>query len=62
MDSRPLIRALISAIGGRVGTPNGSATVIVGHRMKETVSVRYEDGRVMEVALADVARNQSPGG
>ena len=63
MDFRPLVRALISAIGGRVGTPNGSATVIVvGHRMKETVSVRYEDDRVMEVALADVARNQSPGG
>ncbi|PKB71995.1 MAG: hypothetical protein BZY87_02535 [SAR202 cluster bacterium Io17-Chloro-G6] len=56
---RQINRAL-PKIGELVGTPNGSATVIVGHRMKETVSVRYEDDRVMELALADVSRNQSP--
>ena len=39
-------------------TPDGEATVIVGHRMKETVSVRYQDDRVLELALADVTRNQ----
>ena len=44
-------------IGELVGTPNGSATVIVGHRLKETVSVRYQDDRVLELPLADVTRN-----
>ena len=29
-------------------------------KSQETVSVRYEDDRVMELALADVSRNQSP--
>ena len=41
-----------------MGTPNGTAIVIVGHRMKETLSVRYEDDRVLELALADITRNQ----
>ena len=43
-------------IGEEVGTPGGLATVIVGHRMKESVSVRYEDGRVLELPLAEVTR------
>ena len=55
---RQINRAL-PKIGETVGTPHGAATVIVGHRLKETVSVRYEDDRVLELALADVARNQS---
>ena len=54
---RQINRAL-PKIGELVGTPNGSATVIVGHRLKETVSVRYGDDRVMELPLADVTRNQ----
>ena len=54
---RQVNRAL-PKIGELVGTPDGEATVIVGHRMKETVSVRYEDDRVLELALADVTRNQ----
>ncbi|MDA0264636.1 MAG: regulatory iron-sulfur-containing complex subunit RicT [Chloroflexi bacterium] len=57
---RQVNRAL-PKIGELVGTPNGSATVIVGHRIKETVSVRYQDDRVMELALADVTRNQDSG-
>ena len=35
-------------IGEEVGTPNGVATVIVGHRLKETVSVRYDDDQLLE--------------
>ncbi len=53
---RQINRAL-PKIGESGGTPNGTATVIVGHRLKETVSVRYEDNRVLELALADIARN-----
>ncbi|PKB80570.1 MAG: hypothetical protein BZY88_08560 [SAR202 cluster bacterium Io17-Chloro-G9] len=52
---RQINRAL-PKIGEKVGTPGGSATVIVGHRLKETVSVRYDDDRVLELALADVTR------
>jgi len=54
---RQVNRAL-PKIGELVGTPNGSATVIVGHRMKETVSVRYGDDRVLELPLAEVTRNR----
>ena len=54
---RQINRAL-PKIGELVGTPNGAATVIVGHRLKETVSVRYEDDRVLELPLAEVTRNQ----
>jgi cell fate regulator YaaT (PSP1 superfamily) len=43
-------------IGEEVGTPKGSATVIVGHRLKETVSVRYDDDEVLEWPLAEVSR------
>ena len=39
-------------IGEEVGTPNGVATVIVGHRLKETVSVRYDDDQLVEWPLA----------
>ena len=52
------INRAMPEIGETVGTPNGAATVIVGHRLKETVSMRYEDDRVLELALADVTRNQ----
>ena len=52
------VNKLLPKIGELVGTPSGGATVIVGHRMKETVSVRYDDDRVLELPLADVARNQ----
>ncbi|MDA1128038.1 MAG: regulatory iron-sulfur-containing complex subunit RicT [Chloroflexi bacterium] len=53
---RQVNRAL-PKIGELVGTPNGEATVIVGHRLKETVSVRYDDNQVLELALADIARS-----
>ena len=52
------VNKLLPKIGELVGTPSGGATVIVGHRMKETVSVRYDDDRVLELPLADVVRNQ----
>ena len=54
------INQALPKIGESVGTPNGTATVIMGHRLKETVSVRYEDNRVLELALADVTRNRNP--
>jgi cell fate regulator YaaT (PSP1 superfamily) len=49
---------LLPKIGELVGAPSGAATVIVGHRMNETVSVRYDDDRVLELPLADIFRNQ----
>ena len=52
------VNKLLPKIGELVGTPSGAATVIVGHRMKETVSVRYEDDRVLELPLANIVRNQ----
>ena len=55
---REINRAL-PRIGEEVGTPNGLATVIVGHRLKETVSVRYADDQVLEWPLADVSRSSS---
>ncbi|MCH7842135.1 MAG: hypothetical protein IH963_12485 [Chloroflexi bacterium] len=54
---RQINRAL-PKIGESVGTPNGAATVIVGHRLKETVSVRYDDDRVLELPLAEITRGQ----
>ena len=43
-------------IGEEVGTPDGTAKVIVGHRLKETVSVQYTDDRVLEWPLARLER------
>jgi len=34
--------------------------VIVGHRLKETVSVRYTDDEVLEWSLVDVTRSLPP--
>ena len=55
---RQINRAL-PKIGESVGTPGGTATVIVGHKLKETVSVRYDDDRVLELPLADITRSQN---
>lgn len=43
-------------IGEEVGTPSGKAKVIVGHKLKETVSVQYPDSRVLEFPLAELER------
>jgi cell fate regulator YaaT (PSP1 superfamily) len=45
-------------IGEEVATPEGDAKVVVGHYMKETVSVQYEDNRVLEWPLARLERFQ----
>ena len=55
---REINRAL-PRIGEEVGTPNGLARVIVGHRLRETVSVRYADDEVLEWPLAQVERQQA---
>jgi len=44
-------------IGEEVETPDGNAKVIVGHRLKEPVSVQYADDRVMEWRLAELVRH-----
>jgi len=44
-------------IGEEVGPPNGVAIVIVGHQLKETVSVRYDDDQVLEWPLAELSRS-----
>ena len=43
-------------IGEEVATPEGNAKVVVGHKLKETVSVMYEDNRVLEWPLARLER------
>lgn len=53
------INRSLPRIGEEVDTPNGLATVIVGHRLKETVSVRYSDDEVLDWPLVDVTRNRS---
>ena len=55
---RQLNRSL-PKIGEQVETPQGKATVIVGHRVKETVSVRYADDRVLEWPMIEVRRLQA---
>lgn len=52
---RQVNRAL-PRIGEEVETPRGRANVVVGHRIKETVSVRYADDRILEWPLAEVRR------
>ncbi len=49
-------------IGEEVKAPNGPANVIVGHRIKETVTVRYEDEQVSELPLAHLERVAAPRG
>ena len=44
-------------IGDEVGSPNGVATAIVGHRLKEIVSIRYDDDQVLEWPLAESSRS-----
>ena len=45
------------SVGEQVGTPNGLAAVIVGSRLKVTVSVRYDDDQVLEWLLAELSRS-----
>ena len=53
--AKSTVSCLVSA--KRLETPNGVATVIVGHRLKETVSVRYDDDQVLEWPLAELSRS-----
>ena len=39
-----------------MGTSESTAKVVVGHGLKETVSVQYTGGRVFEWALARLER------
>ena len=55
---RQINRAL-PRIGEEEDTPKGLARVIVGHRLRETVSVRYADDEVMELPLAQLERLQT---
>ena len=52
------VNKLLPKIGELVGTPSGAVKVIVRHQMKETVSVCYDDDRVLDLPLADIFRNQ----
>ena len=55
---RQIIHAL-PRIGEEVITPKGTATVIVVHRIKETVSVLYKDDEILEWPLAQAERLSS---
>ncbi len=52
------INRSLPRVGEEIDTPNGLATVIVGHRLEETVSVRYSDDEVMKWSLTDVTRRE----
>ena len=54
-EYRRVNRAL-PRIGEEVGTPQGPARVIVGHRFKETVSVQHANDEVREWSLEDIQR------
>ncbi|MBM3941483.1 MAG: stage 0 sporulation family protein [SAR202 cluster bacterium] len=43
-------------IGEEVDTPQGPGKVIVGHRLKETVSVHYSNDTVLDWPLAEISR------
>ena len=51
------INQALPRIGEEVSTPGGRTTVIVGHRLKESVSVRYDNDLVLELPLANVTRD-----
>ncbi len=50
------INQALPKIGEEVGTPFGDARVVVGHRMKETVSLRYDKDTIRELPLAEITR------
>lgn len=50
------VNKALPRIGEEVSTPKGMATVIVGHRLKETVSVRHPDDQVLEWPLSELQR------
>jgi cell fate regulator YaaT (PSP1 superfamily) len=50
------VNRILPRIGEEVGTPRGTARVIVGHRMKESVSVQYPNDEVLEWPLAEIQR------
>ena len=51
------INQALPRIGEEVSTPGGRTTVIVGHRLKESVSVRYDNDLVLKLPLAGVTRD-----
>ena len=53
------INRAMPRIGEEVGTSKGQAKVIVGHRLRETVSVRYPSDEVLEWPLAQIERHSS---
>lgn len=53
------VNKALPRIGEEVNTPKGMATVIVGHRMRETVSVRHSDDKVIEWPLSVLERQSS---
>jgi cell fate regulator YaaT (PSP1 superfamily) len=56
------INQSLPRIGEDVDTPRGLGQVIVGHRMRESVSVQYPDLTVEEWPLAQVRRAHRGGG
>lgn len=54
------VNKTLPRIGEEVQTPKGMATVLVGHRMKETVSVRHANDQVLEWPLNELQRQQDP--
>ena len=51
------INQALPRIGEEVSTPGGRTTGIVGHRLKESVSVRYDNDLVLKLPLAGVTRD-----
>ncbi len=51
------VNKALPRMGEMVGTPFGEAKVIVGHKLKETVSLLYDNEVVRELPLAEVVRH-----
>ena len=50
------INKAMPRIGEEAGAPEGKSKVVVGHSLKDTVSVQYQDDRVFERPLAGLER------
>ncbi len=55
------MNAKLPRIGEKVGTPMGIATVVVGHPLKDSVTVRLESQAWVELPLEQIQRLQAKG-
>ncbi|MBI3742818.1 MAG: stage 0 sporulation family protein [Chloroflexi bacterium] len=54
------LRSTLPKIGARVATAQGEGVVVVGHPLKQTVTIRLEEGNWAEVPMTEVEIRSSP--